>query len=752
MKTKINLVLFFLFLMGFSYQSMATTWYVRTDPNFLPDDNNFGNIDFLIGHAWRHISNAVNNPLVQPGDVILVANDGPYVENITWPTIDGITLNGYDIMYSGANTVIDGNAAGSVIVIISSGTAITNLTVIDGFDITNGYSYSDGGGIYMSRDVVPLLKNLNIKSNTAVGNGGGIYYRTNDFYVVDACNYWKPSFLPCSLVNVTVKGNLAADPVNGVGSGGGIYIEGNYQTDDPTCPEIYTVGPIMALNNCNINQNTCIINGGGICLINAGIYFNTGSINDNRGGWKGGGFYANTSVSVFYDVGIKYNTCMDGGGAYLEGGLTAHDVHCNDCSTFSGFEHRWELVELSGNVAFNNGGGVYVDGVNLSSADKYLDLVYTGTAICQNTAVNNGGGIYVYSAARLYLKDLIIYDNQVTNGDGGGIYNNCEWNANTAAGWTPEHYFEQLLIIENKSPLGYGGGIFTKQTFYCINSTIANNRGKLGGGATACFSYTGGMLIPAVRPVFYNSIIWGNVWWNPIWGWIFNQFYLNDDYCDPQFAYTDIQDFYAPSPPNPLHNFAGNGASGWINYGFTPMAAIWDQDPLFANNGYTLQPASQLINQGNNILTPCSGWPAFTSFTTFPWPFDLNGNTRICTNPPVVIDMGAYEFCAKCEPITSQTCGQSSEDYRIEIQPNPWQTGQMLEFKVFSPIKSLLSISITDLSGKTWFLDQSDVEGEKKLGYSETKHALMPGLYILHCIFKDEKGNENTINKKIIRI
>ncbi|MCX6272514.1 MAG: hypothetical protein NTU44_15115 [Bacteroidetes bacterium] len=753
MKTKIKLVLFLLFLIGSSYQSMATTWYVRTDPFFNPSDNNPGT-SFGPNQAWRHIYAAVNNPNVTYGDIILVANDGIYSENITWPSLDGITLQGVDIMGSGANPIIDGNQLGSVINITSYGMTITNATVIDGFDITNGLSVlggatnGNGGGIYMAGLVAPTLVNLNIKSNECRLYGGGIYYHPAIFYTQGVCNSWGPSYLTCKMINVVVKNNYALNILNPVCSGGGIYIEGDIQNAVVTCPEINTEFNIMYMDGVYIFRNRCDLNGGGICIIHAKISLNNVKINDvNSAGNNGGGLYSSFSVTELADVEIKNNeTALDGGGAYLTGGLNAFGSPCHDCVFFPGIEHHWINVDISGNHASRNGGGLYVDGVNLLSKDKYLDLIYRGSFICQNSADNNGGGIYVYSAASLYLTDLTIIGNNAITGDGGAIYNYCEYNPNTGDGWTPEHYFEQLLIIQNQAA-GLGGGIYTRQTFYCINSTISDNYGATNGGAVACLSYNTPTLPPAIRPVFYNSILWRNTYYNGIMTTP-NQVYLDDNTCDPQFAYCDIEGFSVLSPP---HDFRGNGNLNWVDYGWNPAApAILDSYPFtipFVD--YHIPNNSPCKDAGNTFLNQCLGWPGFCSFTPFPWLYDLDWNSRVCQTS---IDMGVYEVCVKSEPIGSVSNNSVSGLYNVSIQPNPWQTGEVLEMTIFSLENSLLSISIIDNLGRTFNVNQVEIKGEQKVLYAETTNSLMPGLYIMHFTFQDEKGKTSYIDKKIIKI
>ncbi|KPA09714.1 hypothetical protein MHK_010085 [Candidatus Magnetomorum sp. HK-1] len=124
------------------------------------------------------------------GDTVQVA-PGRYIENISWPGVNGIKLIG-----GGDDTIIDGDRSGSVISFKNA--VIQSETIVQGFKITNGSAY-EGGGIYCSNSS-PNLSNVTITGNTANWDGGGIY-----------CSNSRPS-----LSNVTISGNTAND-------GGGIY-------------------------------------------------------------------------------------------------------------------------------------------------------------------------------------------------------------------------------------------------------------------------------------------------------------------------------------------------------------------------------------------------------------------------------------------------------------------------------------------------------------------------------------------------
>ncbi|MBN2619879.1 hypothetical protein JXB22_02220, partial [candidate division WOR-3 bacterium] len=107
----------------------------------------------------------------QNGDTVLVAAN-TYIENISWPTIDGIRL----MSESGASsTIIDGNAAGRTITFPNY--SFTLNTVITGFTIENG-SAERGAGMYVYGS--PYIMGNAIQYNVAQGTstwvyGGGIF-------------------------------------------------------------------------------------------------------------------------------------------------------------------------------------------------------------------------------------------------------------------------------------------------------------------------------------------------------------------------------------------------------------------------------------------------------------------------------------------------------------------------------------------------------------------------------------------------
>jgi hypothetical protein len=159
------------------------------------------------------------------GDTVLV-QPGTYVENINF--------NGHNIVLSSlflttgdpayiSSTIIDGDAAGPVILLVSGE---NENTVIAGFTIQNGFS-GNAGGIKCSGSS-PQIHDNYIMNNETYGFGGGAYADANSF----------PSFRR----NV-FSGNWAD------WGGGGLYIEQSQ----------------AFIMQCVISGNGSIAYGGGVC-------------------------------------------------------------------------------------------------------------------------------------------------------------------------------------------------------------------------------------------------------------------------------------------------------------------------------------------------------------------------------------------------------------------------------------------------------------------------------------------------------
>ena len=111
------------------------------------------------------IQNAIDNAV--NGDII-EADPGTYVENIDF---NGLAITLRSASGNPADTIIDGNGAGSV---VTCNTGEGPDTVLSGFTITNGSAADLGGGI-AAPGSSPTVSNCFIVGNTAGVRGGGMH-------------------------------------------------------------------------------------------------------------------------------------------------------------------------------------------------------------------------------------------------------------------------------------------------------------------------------------------------------------------------------------------------------------------------------------------------------------------------------------------------------------------------------------------------------------------------------------------------
>jgi predicted outer membrane repeat protein len=144
---------------------------------------------------------------------------------------------------------------------------------------------------------------------------------------------------------------------------------------------------------------------------------------------------------------------------------------------------------ISNNVAGDDGGALCANG------DGALVLTLNNVEITGNTAVSDGGGLYVYEGSFTIVNSTI--DGNTTDGDGGGIHfyggsltlNNVEITGNDAAenGGGLYGNVGSLTIVDStisgNSALYSGGGIYFEDgTLTIVESTISGNTAGDGGG------------------------------------------------------------------------------------------------------------------------------------------------------------------------------------------------------------------------------------------------------------------------------
>lgn len=192
----IKRISYLLMLCIFYSNLLANVWHVSTDGS---DETGTGSIDAPLASIQSGLDHANDN------DTVLVSQ-GIYVENLVWREENGVKLIGENP----ANTIIDGNANGSVLSFdlfltfnVGLNGSVENFTLRNGSAV-QGAGISIIGGHNDYDHISPALSNLIITDNHASWGGGGIYVQYCDAHIT----------------NCVIEGNTA--PLN---NGGAAFLD-----------------------------------------------------------------------------------------------------------------------------------------------------------------------------------------------------------------------------------------------------------------------------------------------------------------------------------------------------------------------------------------------------------------------------------------------------------------------------------------------------------------------------------------------
>jgi parallel beta-helix repeat protein len=175
-------------------------------------------------------------------------------------------------MVDPANTVLDGSAAGTVLV-LSTSQVDDFLLNVDGITLQNGSATTgNGGGLFVFTDGELTLTNSIMTGNTATESGAGVYVVPDTY----------PFSVAVALTNNTVSNN----------TGGGVYV----------------LGDTVTLTNNTISSN----DGRGVyaSASNSGVTLTNNTISNNSSGGVSVDSY-NSTVTLDYNT-ISNNTSVIG--------------------------------------------------------------------------------------------------------------------------------------------------------------------------------------------------------------------------------------------------------------------------------------------------------------------------------------------------------------------------------------------------------------------------------------------------------
>ncbi|MFQ5639491.1 MAG: T9SS type A sorting domain-containing protein [bacterium] len=320
------------------------------------------------------------------GDTVLV-QPGNYIENINFLGKNIVVGSLFLTTGDTANisqTIIDGNAAGSVVTFASGEVS----SVLTGFTIQNGLAYQ-GGGIY-SMNSSPILDNVIISGNIANEEGGGIYHIYNVL----------------TISNCAISNNSAA-------KGGGMICHWSANA---------------SIKNTTITNNTSGAGGGGITSWDSNINLEHVTVEGNIASTWGGGIDSYRSNVTVTNCDFIGNEARDG---------TGGGINCTYGQTFAAFSVAINNTVVENNSATNRSGGIHVatwDSISVEVSIDNCDIT--------NNVAGAYTGLYIRGkGVHFNVSNCLITENEAKDFAAGGgfssnstgIVSNCLIASNNAA-------------------------------------------------------------------------------------------------------------------------------------------------------------------------------------------------------------------------------------------------------------------------------------------------------------------------------
>ena len=312
---------------------------------------------------------------------------------------------------------LSGDAEAAVVTISGDKPQVT----VQNGTVTGGRNPQNGGGFAIDNAVVQL-KDLRITDNETVDGNGNDEVGGGGIYALHA---------DVSMQNVTVSENSVTESRS---DGGGILVR--YGS--------------LTMDGCHVEGNTAPDCGGGMILRHSEL---------------------NAANSFF-----ENNTAKQGAGIYFNDASGDAEEGCS-----GKHEHLITGSTISGNIASNIGGGMYVGTTS--------NLTLRNSKLLNNDGATQGGAIVAYSAGTIELDRVSVSEN--TAQSGAGIYAMC-----TAVCNTDIRLLNGTAIDANKAT-GYGGGIYAYAIANTLSVTAENSSvsGNTAAGGAGIFTYKSGSAV-----------------------------------------------------------------------------------------------------------------------------------------------------------------------------------------------------------------------------------------------------------------
>ena len=329
------------------------------------------------------------------GQTIAVA-PGTYPENITFAGKNIVLVS----MYGPYETIIDGKAAGSVVLFSQGETSAARL---EGFTLQNGTGtpgnrcgfspgFSYGGGICMTGSSPSIVGNI-VSRNVVDGSGGGVYaedgnpvFQGNLF--VENSAYYDGAGLNLSNTACDFHWNNVYENVAGR-SGGGLVVNAT------SC---HFTNNIISYNVAYADiapgQDFGDIGGAGVILTDTDESIWTNNIiASNESDGDGGGFYiatAETTITLVNNTVVNnVSPESDGGGIYLFTGdlILKNNIIAFNQAPVGG---NLQVLEAAGLISvynnfYNPGGASGVAGETLDASDITADPLFVNSPLDLNS-------------------------------------------------------------------------------------------------------------------------------------------------------------------------------------------------------------------------------------------------------------------------------------------------------------------------------------------------------------------------------